>query len=282
MSDTRWGPVMAERHCSNAFLWPLILMFGTAGTCYAAGGSVNGGSVNGGSASGGSASAGSAPAAPAAAPAAAPHFDPRDLTGVWMQTRERPFKTYPFTPEYAAIMKQRQADEAAGKPFQVAQDRCLPAGLAASMTTGAYPIEIFYQSGGQEILFQKENIGALYRVFLNRPHKSAEDLYPMFYGDSVGHWDGNVLVVDTISLGATSALDLIAPHSDALHVIQRLHRVSFDTLEDEITFDDPKALLHPITATAVYKLHPDWELGEYECTNERLIFEGDGKQTIKP
>ena len=71
-------------------------------------------------------------------------FDPRDLTGIWMQTRERPFKSYPFTPEYAAILKQRQADEAAGRPFQVAQGRCLPAGLAASMTTGAYPIEIFY------------------------------------------------------------------------------------------------------------------------------------------
>src|ERR1700722_2414876 len=207
-------------------------------------------------------------------------YDPRDFTGVWMQTPERPFKSYPLTPEYEAILKQRRADEAAGKPFQVAQNRCLPAGLAATMTTGAYPIEIFYQKGGREILFQKENVGALYRVYLNRPHRPADELYPLFYGDSVGHWEGNVLVVDTVSLGATSAFDLITPHSDALHVVQHLRRSSYDTLEDSITFDDPKALIRPITATAVFKLHADWEIEEYECTNERPIFDEHGNQTI--
>jgi hypothetical protein len=211
---------------------------------------------------------------------AATSFDPRDFTGIWMQTPERPFKTYPLTPEYQAILEQRRADEAAGKPFQVAQNRCLPAGLAATMTTGAYPIEIFYQKGGREILFQKENVGALYRVYLNRPHKSADELYPLFYGDSIGHWERNVLVVDTVSLGATSAFDLITPHSDALHVVQRLRRVSYDTLRDDITFDDPKALTAPITAAVEFKLHPDWEIEEYECTNERLIFDDQGNQTI--
>jgi hypothetical protein len=213
-------------------------------------------------------------------PAQTRQFDPRDFTGIWMQTPERPFKTYPLTPEYETILKQRRDDEAAGKPFQVAQNRCLPAGLAATMTTGAYPVEIFYQKGGQEILFQKENVGALYRVYLNRPHKSADELYPLFYGDSIGHWEANILVIDTVSLGATSAFDLITPHSDALHVIQRLKRASYDTLEDEITFDDPKALTRPITATAVFKLHADWEMQEYECTNERLMFDEHGNQTI--
>lgn len=197
-----------------------------------------------------------------------------------MQTPEHPFKSYPLTAQYAAILKQRRADEAAGKPFQVAQNRCLPAGLAASMTTGAYPIEIFYQKGGREIFIQKENVGALYRIYLNRSHKAAEELYPMFYGDSIGHWEGDALVVDTVSLGATSAFDLITPHSDALHIVQRLRRVDRDTLQDEITFDDPKALTAPITATAVYKFHPDWEIEEYECSNERLIFDAQGNQTI--
>ena len=126
-----------------------------------------------------------------------PKFNPHDLTGIWMQTRARPFPTYPFNDEYQAIFQRRLADEAAGRPFQVAQDRCLPAGLAASMTTGVYPIEIYYQTGGREILIEKENIGALYRVFLNRAHKAADELYPLFYGDSVGHWEGDVLVVDT-------------------------------------------------------------------------------------
>lgn len=209
-------------------------------------------------------------------------YDPRDLRGIWMQTRAHPFKSYPYNAEYQKIFQQRQASAAAGNPFEVAADRCLPAGLAASMTTGAYPIEIYYQKGGSEILVLKENLGALYHVFLNRPHKSADELYPMFYGDSVGHWEGDVLVVDTVSLGATAAFDLIAPHSDALHVIQRFHRVSYDTLEDELTFDDPKALTHPAKGVAIYKLQPDWELGEYECTNERLTLDKSGMQSITP
>src|SRR6266852_5724145 len=95
-----------------------------------------------------------ATAAPVSKAKATPKFNPHDLTGIWMQTRARPFPSYPFNDQYQAIFQQRLADEAAERPFQVAQDRCLPAGLAASMTTGAYPIEIYYQTGGQEILLQ--------------------------------------------------------------------------------------------------------------------------------
>ncbi|HTV78810.1 MAG TPA: hypothetical protein VMF03_11170 [Steroidobacteraceae bacterium] len=211
-------------------------------------------------------------------------FNPRDLTGIWMQERGRVFKSYPFTPQYAAIMKQRERDAANGNPYQVAGNSCLPAGLASSMTTGAYPIEIYYNYGGKEILFDKENVGALYRVYLYRKHLPADELVPMFYGDSVGHWEGNVLVVDTISLGAAPSLDLIAPSSDALHVIQRFQRVDYDTLHDEITFIDPKALTHSVTGLVVFKRHeltPQWEMQEYECTNERLNF-GGGKQSIAP
>jgi hypothetical protein len=209
-------------------------------------------------------------------------YDRRDITGVWMQVGGRAFKDYPLTPEYAAILKKRQDDEAAGKPFNIAGDTCLPAGLVGSMTTGAYPIEIFYQTGGKEILFEKEIIGALYHVYLNRPHKSEDDLRPMFYGDSIGHWEGDTLVVDTISLGASQAFDLITPHSDALHAVQRLTRVGQDTLEDQITVDDSKALLHPITATVKFKLHPDWEIDEYECTNERFARDDQGYEKIIP
>jgi hypothetical protein len=209
-------------------------------------------------------------------------FDPKDITGIWMQVGGRAFKDYPLTPEYAAILKKRKDDEAAGKPFNIAGDTCLPAGLVGSMTTGAYPIEIFYQTGGKEILFEKEIIGALYHVYLNRAHKSEDDLRPLFYGDSVGHWEGNTLVVDTISLGASQAFDLLTPHSDALHAVQRLTRTAYDTLQDQITVDDAKALQHPISATVTFKLHPDWEIEEYECTNERFVRDSQGYEKIVP
>jgi hypothetical protein len=229
-----------------------------------------------------SAGAGDASAHPQRPPLpGAAMLDPHDLAGIWMQARGRPFRKFPLTPPYQAILDQRLADAAAGHPFQVPKDTCLPAGLFGTMTTGAYPIEIFQQKGGKEILFQKEIIGALYRVYLNRPHKSDDDLRPLFYGDSVGHWEGDVLVVDTISLGGSESLDLIGtPHSDALHVIQRLRRVSYDTLEDTITAEDPKAFTEPITGTVTFKLRPDLELDEYECTNERNVVTPSGTSTI--
>jgi len=75
---------------------------------------------------------------------------------------------------------------------------------------------------------------------------------------------------------------MIAPASDALHVIQRFQRVSYDTMHDEITFIDPKALTHSVTGLVVfrrYELTPQYELQEFECTNDRLSFSG-GKQSI--
>lgn len=203
--------------------------------------------------------------------AASSKFDARDLRGVWTRVPGRPFTSFPYTPEYAAILKQRQADAAAGKPFTFSQGRCLPEGMVGTMTEGPFPLEIFYQKDGKEILFIKETVGALFRVYLDRPHKRPEDLYPMFYGDSVGHWEGDVLVIDTISLGATDALDsaIGSPHSDALHVVQRLRRVSYDTLENELTLTDPKAFTQAVTGKDVYKLRTDVELGEFECELER-------------
>lgn len=223
-----------------------------------------------------------AAATPATSGAHAPRFNPRDLTGVWLQERGRPFKKFPLNPEYQKILDKRLADAAAGRPFQVPKDTCLPSGLFASMTSGGYPIEIYYQAD-REIFFQKEIIGALYRVYLKRAHKTADDLRPLFYGDSIGHWDGDVLVIDTISLGGSEALDLIGtPHSDALHVVQRLHRVNYDTIEDTLTADDSKAFTQPITGTVKFRLQADLELDEFECTNERNVTNTNGTQTIVP
>ena len=126
----------------------------------------------------------------------------------------------------------------------------------------------------------KEN-GGWSRVYLNRGHLPADDLYPMFYGDSIGHWEGNTLVVDTISLGGANNIDGTAPHSAAAHLVQRISRPSADALRVEATLEDPKALLHPVTATAILKRLPDSEFTESFCNNERNVRDSNGNQTIK-
>jgi Raf kinase inhibitor-like YbhB/YbcL family protein len=212
-----------------------------------------------------------------------PPYDHHDLTGVWLQPNPgggfHP-KDIAFTPEYAKIYQEHVDDAAAGRPYRHDQGVCLPRGIVGTMTTGIYPFEIL-QRGDGEFLINKETPGNIYRIFLKRPHKPADEQYPTFYGDSIGHWEGDVLVVDTVSLGAGDTLDAQIPSSDALHVVQRLQRVTYDTIQNQVTIDDAKAYAKPATVTVTYKFHPEMELGEAVCTNERNVLNDKGEATIR-
>ncbi|MCH8267111.1 MAG: hypothetical protein IH846_06315 [Acidobacteria bacterium] len=106
-------------------------------------------------------------------------------------------------------------------------------------------------------------------------------------GHSIGRWDGDTLVVDTVGLRDESWLDTGGhEHSTQLHVVERFRRVSYDTLEIERTLTDPIALAKPFTATASLMLSPDVDLNEngqqYDCTQfmVRKPFFGEGENTL--
>jgi hypothetical protein len=208
--------------------------------------------------------------------AADPAFNPKDLTGIWFQTSGGKFGKYPYTPEYQAEADKRRAAMAAGNPYQPAGSSCLPRGLVGMITTGAYPLEIFQSA--REVAVNKEN-GGMHRIWLNRQHQAPADLTPMFFGDSVGHWEGNVLVVDSISLGANDNIDGQNPHSDALHVVEKYQRTGAATMQVEVTIDDAKALTKPVSTIAYFRLDPTYEMQEYYCVNERNMILGD-KQVV--
>lgn len=220
---------------------------------------------------------------------ASDHYDPRNLDGVWRlkeggkfgpiaERKGVKFVVFPFTPEYQAIYDKRLADAAAGNPYQTAGATCLPSGAIRLLTGGGPLVEIFHTP--TKIAILKENGGWL-RIYLNRGHLPPDELYPMFYGDSIGHWEGNTLVVDTISLGGANNIDGAAPHSPAAHLVQRISRPRWDTLRVEATLDDPKALLHPVGTVALHQLLTDQEFSESYCVNDRNITDSSGKQTIK-
>ncbi len=88
-------------------------------------------------------------------------------------------------------------------------------------------------------------------------------------GHSIGRWDGDTLVVDTVGLNDRTWLDRAGtPHSDQLHVVERFRRVNPDTLEIEFLFDDPKAFTKPWGAKIVYR--PDQEILEHVICEEHL------------
>ena len=93
---------------------------------------------------------------------------------------------------------------------------------------------------------------------------------PSWFGYSVGKWEGDVFVAETLGFNDKSWLDDPGrPHSEALRVTERFRRVNFGRMEMQITFDDPKAYTKPWSATIPFTLLPDTELIESICENER-------------
>jgi hypothetical protein len=113
------------------------------------------------------------------------------------------------------------------------------------------------------------------------------DGYPSTWmGHSVGKYEGNTLVVDTAAINETTWIDALGhPHSDALHLVERIRRLNHDTLEIEVTFEDPKAYTRPWTGKKVYQLQPpSYELKEEVICEEyrKPGLRNDGFEFIKP
>ena len=140
--------------------------------------------------------------------------------------------------------------------------KCLPPGVPRIMLS-PFPMQIVQMQGQVIMLFEYDHFVRI--VYTDRKTHS-KDLDPSWMGDSIGAWDGNTLVVDTVGLNEKSWLDQIGhPHSVALHVIERIHRVDRDTLQDDITIDDPGAYTRTWTGRQTFKLKPTWHLIEYVC-----------------
>jgi hypothetical protein len=115
-----------------------------------------------------------------------------------------------------------------------------------------------------------------------RPH--AKDIEPTWMGDSVGQWDGDTLVIDTIGLKEWALDDKIHfPnaegdgshwHSDALHVIERLRYTGPRTASYQVSIDDPKYFTKPWTEEYNVVLHPTWSLLEFVCEENNRCREG--------
>lgn len=208
-----------------------------------------------------------AAAAPAAPRTTALYADPKqpDLTGVWLVTgwfSLSPDKAIPkLLPPYDALYARRMKAFNAGKPIDDVTADCLPPGMPHIQVV-PYPFEIMQTPGRVTMLY--EYAGQVRRIYLDG--REPKDPDPTYYGTSVGHWEGDTLVVTTRNIREDTQDDFSGlPHSDALTITERFRRTGPDALEDRITLTDPKAYAEPFTVTRVYKLHPDWTIGEYVC-----------------
>jgi len=128
------------------------------------------------------------------------------------------------------------------------------------------PLQIIQVPGEVLVLFEYDSMR--HQIFTDgRPHDP--NLGPMWMGDSIGHWEGDTLVADTMNFNDKSWIDRVGhPHSEALHVIERIRRVDHDHLVEDLTIEDPKAYTKPWTAQLTFVLQPKWTLAEQFCEDE--------------
>ena len=213
------------------------------------------------------------PSSTASATAAA-----HDLSGVW--TAKRPPATalqswvYEFSPQEPPMTAWGEAQYKAAKPsfgphsYPIAETNdpvyhgCFPPGTPR-IFLHPFPMQIIQSPGQVTMLFEYDSMRRI--IYTDgSPHR--DGLPPTWMGDSIGHWEGDTLVVDTTNFNDKTWLDRIGhPHSDQLHLIERIRRTDPNTLQDDITIEDPKAYTKPWTAHLYFRSQPSWKLIEQFC-----------------
>jgi hypothetical protein len=170
----------------------------------------------------------------------------------------------PYQPWAADLVKKRMADNSKDNP----DAHCLPMGIL-QMDAHPYPKKIIQTP--TEVLMIYEASGTTVReVYLDgRPLPKKEDVEPWFNGYSVGHWDGDTLVVETTGLMDDGWLDVRgSPLTSAAKLTERIRRINFGYLEIKVTIDDPKAYTKPFDAVIYSRIMPTSQLSEFVCIDK--------------
>ena len=169
----------------------------------------------------------------------------------------------PFQPWAAAVYDYNSVNQSKYDP----EGYCLPPGGPRLMAT-PYPAEIIQLPEQKRVLMIFEGATHIWReIFMDgREHPKGDALNPTYLGHSVGHYEGDALVVDVVGFNEATWLDYFGhPHTDQLHVVERFTRPSKQTLHYEATIDDPGAYTKPFKVAWDIPWNARGELTEYIC-----------------
>jgi len=150
------------------------------------------------------------------------------------------------------------AADAAGEFVPSNTTTCFPDWIAGSGIFDAYSLEILVEP--KQVTFLSEAGRAMRFVYIGQTHPA--NLVPSWMGHSVGHWEGDTLVVDTVGFNDRASLPFRVPMTSKMHVVERL-RVEDNVLEDQAVFDDPAAFTGPFTVTTQFDRSKPYQ--EYIC-----------------
>jgi hypothetical protein len=187
-----------------------------------------------------------------------------DLSGFWQPSEGRPEPAEPL-PWADAIRRERQTSDLRDDPY----GRCLPRGIMSWAGQGK-----FVHTASILVLLSTGEPAR--QIFLDgRGHPAASDgaLNPTWQGHSVGHWDEDTLVVDTVDFNGLIWYSGGIPSTENLHVVERYHRTDLGHMEIEITVEDPPVLRKPWTQKRISTLDPEEDIREFICTENNKDME---------
>jgi hypothetical protein len=181
-----------------------------------------------------------------------------DWSGTWTpaisdQAAQERTNPPPWKPQIAKQIAHMYAEEEAGRPFPII-DHCFPTGMPSWMLITHNAFEVLFTPGRVTILGEGDG-NRMRRIYTDgRPHPADPD--PSFHGHSIGHWEGNTLVVDTVALLPQAYLAVSeavgVPNNGDMHIVERLHLQGADTLYDDLEINANKVLSKPWRTTRKY------------------------------
>jgi hypothetical protein len=181
-----------------------------------------------------------------------------DFSGVWTpvisdQVAQETSNPPPWNPKVAKQIEYMYAEEKAGRPFPII-DHCFPTGMPSYMLITHNAFELLVSPGRVTMLGEGDG-NRLRRIYTDgRPHPADPD--PSFHGHSIGHWEGNSLVVDTIALLPQAYLAVNeavgVPNNGDMHIVEHFHLLNADTLADDLEITANKLLSKTWKTTRKY------------------------------
>lgn len=211
--------------------------------------------------------------------------DRRNFEGTWMRASMRDASDFilgidlPYKPETQNIAADHLQLFKDGRSAASAHLTCRPTGVQG--VTATKGIMLILQTPAKlAMIFQEDR--EVRHVYMNQSHP--KKLSPTYSGHSVGRWEGDTLVIDTVGYNGKGQLDEMGnPHSNQLHVVERwTQSADGNTLTIDFTFTDPVYYTEPFTKTREYRRAPGQRVGDYDCAEnprsddfEGLTFEHD-------
>lgn len=169
-------------------------------------------------------------------------------------------------------MKKDNDEVLAGKVAFTPSSSCVPAGVPAFMSLGGNNNAVWFLQTPKEVWIMRAADSQVRRVYMNVPHSANPK--PSWYGESVGHYEGDTLVIDTIGLNDKTFVDAYrTPHTDKLHTVERWRMTNDRQMEVAFTVDDPDTYYQPWSGMRRYR-RVEQQFAEDICAeNNQLLFD---------